>query len=92
MTGTLEEASPPQGPDGDTVDRVVVIEAGQSLRIPALFQQLMGVGDRSGLSIHARCQIVSASASCRRGRGRRAVEPRRLSWWTFGSLGSIRDS
>ena len=35
VTGTLEEASPPEGPDGSVVDRVVLIEAGQSMRIRA---------------------------------------------------------
>jgi alpha,alpha-trehalose phosphorylase len=35
VTGTLEEASPPQGPDTADVDRVVPVAAGQSLRIPA---------------------------------------------------------
>jgi alpha,alpha-trehalose phosphorylase len=34
ITGTLEEAPPPHGPDGDVVDRVVLVEAGQSIRIP----------------------------------------------------------
>ena len=33
MTGTLEEAPPPEGQDGDSTDRVVLIEAGQSIRI-----------------------------------------------------------
>ncbi len=35
VTGTLEEAPPPHESDGDVVDRVVLIEAGQSIRIPA---------------------------------------------------------
>jgi hypothetical protein len=43
VTGTLEEASPPQGPDGDTVDRVVLVGAGQSLRIASALRQPMGV-------------------------------------------------
>ena len=33
VTGMLEEASPPEGPDGGVIDRVVLIEAGQSIRI-----------------------------------------------------------
>jgi alpha,alpha-trehalose phosphorylase len=35
VTGTLEEAAPPQRHDGDASDRVVLIAAGQSLRIPS---------------------------------------------------------
>ena len=34
ITGTLEEASPPEGSDVSGVDRVVLVDAGQSLRIP----------------------------------------------------------
>ena len=35
VTGTLEEAPPAHESDGDVVDRVVLIEAGQSIRIAA---------------------------------------------------------
>jgi alpha,alpha-trehalose phosphorylase len=35
VTGSLEEAPPPHEADGDVVDRVVLIEAGQSIRIAA---------------------------------------------------------
>jgi hypothetical protein len=33
VTGILEEASPPDGADDSATDRVVLIEAGQSIRI-----------------------------------------------------------
>jgi alpha,alpha-trehalose phosphorylase len=44
ITGTLEEASPPHRVHGETVDRVVLVEPGQSLRISTAAAHLRPVG------------------------------------------------